>query len=37
MALKLEQGNYKGVLEVTQDIANIQKISGEKRLLDWEN
>ena len=36
-AVRDEQGNYKGVLEVTQDIANIQKISGEKRLLDWEN
>lgn len=28
-----EQGVYLGVLEVTQDIAEIQKLSGEKRLL----
>ena len=35
-AVRDKQGNYRGVLEVTQDIADIQKISGEKRLLDWE-
>lgn len=29
-------GNYLGVLEVTQDITELQKISGEKRLLDME-
>jgi DUF438 domain-containing protein len=28
------QGNYLGVLEVTQEISEIQKLSGEKRLLD---
>jgi len=28
-----EQGAYLGVLEVTQEIAEIQKLSGEKRLL----
>ena len=28
-----EQGDYLGVLEVTQEIAEIQKLSGEKRLL----
>ncbi len=27
-------GKYLGVLEVTQDITDIQKITGEKRLLD---
>ncbi len=27
-------GNYLGTLEVTQDITEIQKLSGEKRLLD---
>ncbi len=35
-AVRDQQGNYRGVLEVTQDIADIQKITGEKRLLDWE-
>jgi len=31
-----KEGNYKGCLEVTQDITDIQKITGEKRLLDEE-
>jgi DUF438 domain-containing protein len=26
---------YKGVLEMSQDITDIQKIRGEKRLLGW--
>ncbi len=29
-----EGGNYLGCLEVSQDITDIQKIKGEKRLLD---
>lgn len=33
LALRDENGEYLGTLEVTQDIAPIQKISGEKRLL----
>ncbi|MNX50596.1 hypothetical protein D3C86_812290 [compost metagenome] len=28
--------NYKGVIEISQDITDIKKIEGEKRLLDWE-
>jgi len=28
-----EQGVYLGVLEITQEIAEIQKLTGEKRLL----
>ena len=28
-----EQGTYLGVLEVTQEISEIQKLTGEKRLL----
>ncbi|PKB15818.1 DUF438 domain-containing protein [Flavobacterium sp. 5] len=28
--------NYKGVIEMSQDITDIKKIDGEKRLLDWE-
>lgn len=27
---------YKGVIEISQDITDIKKIEGEKRLLDWE-
>jgi PAS domain S-box-containing protein len=29
-------GKYLGVLEVSQDITDLQKITGEKRLLDME-
>jgi hypothetical protein len=32
-----EKGNYRGVIEVTQDITQIVKITGEKRLLDWNS
>ena len=28
--------NYKGVIEISQDITDIKNIEGEKRLLDWE-
>lgn len=28
--------NYKGVIEMSQDITDIKNIEGEKRLLDWE-
>jgi PAS domain S-box-containing protein len=33
-AVKDKQGKYLGILEVTQDITDLQKITGEKRLLD---
>jgi DUF438 domain-containing protein len=29
-------GKYRGCLEVSQDITEIQKLTGNKRLLDWE-
>jgi len=29
-------GQYKGVLEVSQDITEIRALEGEKRLLHWE-
>jgi len=35
-ALRNETGEYKGVLEVGQDITDISKLEGEKRLLDWD-
>ncbi len=35
-AVKDKESRYLGTLEVTQDITDIQKISGEKRLLDVE-
>ncbi|MGE5576021.1 MAG: DUF438 domain-containing protein [Syntrophothermus sp.] len=34
LALRDEKGEYAGVLEVTQDITEVRKLSGEKRLLD---
>ena len=33
-AVRDKEGNYVGTLEATQDITDIQKIKGEKRLLD---
>jgi PAS domain S-box-containing protein len=35
-AVRDKDGNYLGTLEVSQDITDIKKIEGEKRLLDWE-
>lgn len=35
-AVRDEAGEYKGVIEVTQEISGIQQLTGEKRLLDWE-
>ncbi|MFW6287988.1 MAG: PAS domain-containing protein, partial [bacterium] len=35
-ALRDNNGEYQGTLEVGQDITDITKIEGEKRLLDWE-
>jgi len=35
-ALRDSQGTYKGTLEVSQEISEIQKIEGERRLLDWD-
>jgi len=36
-AVRGENGKYLGTMEVTQDIADLKKIEGEKRLLDWED
>jgi len=33
-AVRDKAGKYLGVLEVTQDITDVQKITGEKKLLD---
>jgi DUF438 domain-containing protein len=33
-ALRDKKGDYKGTLEVTQDITGIRKLEGEKRLAD---
>lgn len=34
-AIRDEHKTYKGVIEMSQDITDIQKLQGEKRLLDW--
>jgi PAS domain S-box-containing protein len=34
-AVKDRNGGYLGTMEVTQDLTEIKKIEGEKRLLDW--
>ena len=35
-AVRGRNGKYLGTLEVSQDITDIKKIAGEKRLLDWK-
>ena len=34
-AVRDPQGKYLGTMEVVQDVTDIQKLVGEKRLLDW--
>ena len=36
-AVRDEQGSYKGVVEVSQEITEIRNLQGEHRLLDWTN
>jgi uncharacterized protein len=36
-AVRDGEGNYNGVVEVSQEITEIRNIRGEKRLLDWTN
>lgn len=35
-AIRDNNKKYKGVIEMSQDITDIQKLEGEKRLLDWD-
>lgn len=35
-AVRDKDRNYKGVLEMSQDITDIKKLEGQKRLLDWD-
>ncbi|WP_024769205.1 DUF438 domain-containing protein [Aquimarina macrocephali] len=35
-AIRDNHKNYKGVIEMSQDVTEIQKLKGEKRLLDWD-
>jgi DUF438 domain-containing protein len=34
-AVRDTEGNYRGCLEVSQDVTAIRKLEGQKRLLDW--
>jgi uncharacterized protein len=35
-AIRNQNGTYKGVLEVSQEVSEIRQLEGEKRILDWE-
>lgn len=35
-AVRDKEKNYRGVIEMSQDITDIKNIEGEQRLLDWE-
>ena len=35
-AVRDETGGYRGTLEVSQDVTDIRKLEGDKRLLDWD-
>ncbi|MCD4834522.1 MAG: PAS domain-containing protein [Bacteroidales bacterium] len=35
-AIRDKSGNYKGVIEVSQEVSEIKALEGENRLLDWE-
>ena len=36
-AVRDKDRKYLGTMEVTQDITNLKKLEGEKRLLDWKD
>jgi len=36
LAMRDEEGRYRGTLEVTQDVTGIRALEGERRLLQWE-
>lgn len=36
-AVRNQSGKYLGTLEVTQDLTDIKKIDGQRRLLDWKD
>ena len=35
-AVRDSNGKYLGTMEIVQDVTDIQKLKGEKRLLDWQ-
>jgi len=36
IALRSSSGDYKGTIEVSQDVTDIRSLEGERRLLSWE-
>ena len=36
-AVRDEEGNFRGVLEMMQDVTHIRSLKGSKRLLSWDN
>ena len=36
-AVRNQTGDYKGTLEVSQDVTEIRSLKGEQKLLDWKN
>jgi len=36
-AVRSAKGEYLGTMEVTQDVTDIKKLEGERRLLDWKD
>jgi PAS domain S-box-containing protein len=36
-AVRDKNGKYLGIIEVTQDLTDLKKIEGQKRLLDWKD
>jgi DUF438 domain-containing protein len=36
VAVRAENGEYVGCLEVSQDVTDIRELKGERRLLDWD-
>lgn len=35
-AVRNDEGEYKGVIEMSQDVTDIRKLEGQQRLLDWD-
>ena len=35
-AIRDEDGTYRGVIEMSQDVTHIRNLTGQQRLLDWE-
>jgi DUF438 domain-containing protein len=36
LAVRDKDGKYLGTMEVVQDVTEVKKLEGERRLLDWK-